>query len=273
MEKRNVKLGKLVVASFGFWFALFPFVFAEGALATEQTDYRRITDTLANLTRIVPEQETSHWLATARVVGSMGKVSTALSSGEFIKQVTRLTDAKTTVAELLSVELAGTAAAARIERTDASGRQVTIFSTLTKQASDWKITGAVYDVRSSTTTWQDYLAVQETLDIYADSFRIGQGSRLRPRWMEHARVLGVLHGTVVDRSRDQFCQLVTAVKAQPDFSSLTAGIHVSGPAAYARVEIKDWKGTPYTDFLLLYREDRVWKISAKVFDAHDQALR
>ena len=49
------------------------------------------------------------------------------------------------------------------------------------------------------------------------------------------------------------------------------GIESAGSAAMARLEALDWRGTPYTDFVVMIRRDGDWRIDSKVFHAHSRA--
>jgi len=39
----------------------------------------------------------------------------------------------------------------------------------------------------------------------------------------------------------------------------------------ARLEARNWRGTPYTDFFVFLKQDGIWRISSKVFFAHSRA--
>lgn len=202
------------------------------------------------------------WLDEARIVGT--------TRGEFkiIKPVDFAMPSLTQT-RIVSVDTAGQVAAVRLEAVDQSAREFTAFYSLTKRTGNWRIAGMVFDTHESAgDDFQNRVAVQRLLQDYAEGFRSGDGAALRPHWFDHARVIGSLHGSPITRDADGFCQLVTELKAQPDFAALNVSVMQTGSAACARVEIQDWKGTRYTDFLLLYRTSEEFKISQKVFDAH-----
>ena len=58
---------------------------------------------------------------------------------------------------------------------------------------------------------------------------------------------------------------------RPALQARIVGIESAGSAAMARLEALDWRGTPYTDFVVMIRRDGDWRIDSKVFHAHSRA--
>ena len=48
-------------------------------------------------------------------------------------------------------------------------------------------------------------------------------------------------------------------------------IEYIGNAGMARLEARNWRGTRYTDFFVLSKQDDNWRINSKVFYAHSRA--
>lgn len=236
------------------------------AAPTNTTDFDDVSaivkSALSPLNAADTNRTDSLWLKDARTVGD--------ADGSFtVSAAADLNDHVPATFRIVSVDVAGQIAAVRVEAANLDGHPFTEFFALIKQAGAWRIAGAV---RSSIAAKEDDfssgLDVQKTLHAYSESFRTGNGLALRPIWFEHARVTGSVHGQPVNRDPDGFCRLVTEVQAQPDFESVNVAVMQAGRAACARVEIKDWKGVRYTDFLLLFKQGGEFKISQKVFDAH-----
>jgi hypothetical protein len=58
---------------------------------------------------------------------------------------------------------------------------------------------------------------------------------------------------------------------RPDLEAQIVGIEYAGNAAMARLEVRNWRGTRYSDFFVLVERDGVWRIGSKVFFAHARA--
>lgn len=221
------------------------------------------------------------WHDHARIAGAVDGAFMVLTPDELIGWANGVGPSPNMAANIVSLDVAGQAAAARIEFTGWAGFRFTDFFVLNRQAGQWQVTGKVYDAhgrneatgthRPAETEAEDfgqYDAIARTIDAYISCARSGDGRTLRPNWFDHAHVIGTLDGAAVDRDADAFCDRLIATGGAPNVMGRIVSIDRSGPAASARVELNEWQGIRYTDFLLLYRNDSRWRISAKSFDAH-----
>lgn len=70
---------------------------------------------------------------------------------------------------------------------------------------------------------------------------------------------------------EDFSAIIDKNGPAPDLEARVVGIEYAGNAAMARLEAQNWRGTRYTDFFVLIRENGGWRINSKVFFAHARA--
>ena len=114
-----------------------------------------------------------------------------------------------------------------------------------------------------------YSAVVNALQPYIEGARSGDLTLLRGAFADHANIAGIYGGELMASAADSV--LEWPAQPSPDVKVHIAALDVSGTAAYAKLEIIDWMGMRFTDFLLLVRIDGEWKISAKLSDSHSAA--
>jgi hypothetical protein len=119
-------------------------------------------------------------------------------------------------------------------------------------------------------------AIAETLQRYIDGARTGAIDLLRSAFTSGARVSGSYGGKPVSWSLDEFCDAVAKGGAAPELEARVVSLEYSGGehssgAAMARLEALNWRGTRYTDFFVLVKQDEGWRIDSKVFFAHARA--
>lgn len=115
-----------------------------------------------------------------------------------------------------------------------------------------------------------YTALTTALAPYIEGARTGDTRMLRSIFADHANIAGIYGGTLMASNADAV--LEWPATPSPDVQVHIAALDVSGPAAYAKLEIIDWMGMRFTDYLLLVLIDGEWKISAKLSDAHSGGL-
>lgn len=113
-----------------------------------------------------------------------------------------------------------------------------------------------------------YEAVAAALQPYLDAARTGVTGGLRRLFYDHARIVGSVEGGFMASDPDAFADWAGSNGASPALQARITDIQISGPAASVRIEVVDWLGFRFTDFMLLYRQDEIWRVSGKVFDAH-----
>lgn len=114
-------------------------------------------------------------------------------------------------------------------------------------------------------------AIAESLHRYIDGARSGDIALLRSAFTPGARVSGSYGRKPVSWTLSEFCTAVAKGGAAPALQARVVSIDHAGGAAMARLEALDWRGTRYTDFFVLVRDDEGWRIDSKVFFAHARA--
>lgn len=221
------------------------------------------------------------WHNSARIVGSVDGAFLVNTPDQLIAWTDATGASPGLESQIVSIEIVGPAAAARIEFANWAGFRFTDFFVLNKLRGKWRIIGKVFDTHgrngpvaatpsqeSEAESFAQTEAAAATIEAYVTHSRSGDGRALRPHWFDHAHIVGLFDGTVIDRDADGFCPRITEQTGAPNRAAGIASIDRSGPAASARIELNDWNAIRYTDFFVLYRTDGKWRISAKSFDAH-----
>ncbi|MEO9806419.1 MAG: nuclear transport factor 2 family protein [Reichenbachiella sp.] len=119
-------------------------------------------------------------------------------------------------------------------------------------------------------SFNEYQEVVKALQPYIESARTGNGDLSRPAFYDHAHIVGSIGGEFENNTADEFAEAITSLGESPNVQHHIAWIDISGPAAAAKVEFQDWKGFRFTDFFVLYKNGKEWRISGKVYDSHSQ---
>ena len=116
-----------------------------------------------------------------------------------------------------------------------------------------------------------YDAILAPLQHYVEGARKGDSSLMRKAFLDAAHIRGSYAGKPVDWTLDEFCGLIDKHGPASEVKTRIVTVEHSGTAAMARLEAENWRGTRYTDFFVLLKEDNAWRITAKVFFAHARA--
>ena len=114
-------------------------------------------------------------------------------------------------------------------------------------------------------------AITTTLQRYIDGARRGDSALMREVFLESARIRGSYGGNRVDWTLSDFLGLIDKHGPASGMTARIVMIDISGTAAAARLEAKNWRGTRYTDFFVLLQVGANWRIASKVFFAHSRA--
>jgi hypothetical protein len=114
-------------------------------------------------------------------------------------------------------------------------------------------------------------AIAATLQHYIDGARTADGSLLRLAFAETARISGTYSGKPVEWTVQEFCSIIEKGGPAEGLEARIVGIEYAGNAGMARLEVRNWRGTRYTDFFVLVKQANVWRITSKVFFAHSRA--
>ena len=119
-------------------------------------------------------------------------------------------------------------------------------------------------------SFREYGAIKSALRSYINSAKTSDASGLNTDWLEHTRVVGSIEGQNLNLKRDEVIEVVSTMEKAPEVESRIVWIDYHGNAAAVRMEHLNWSGFRYTDFFVLAKIDGKWKVSGKVFDAHDK---
>ena len=121
---------------------------------------------------------------------------------------------------------------------------------------------------SELTYVNEFDAITKTVEIYLDGGRSGKGADMKPAFHADATIFGYV-------GPDLFAGSIQGLFDWNDQNGAAAGlearlgsIDVAGSVANVRVEIDNWTGHRFTDFLNLLKVDGEWKIMNKVFYLH-----
>ncbi len=125
-------------------------------------------------------------------------------------------------------------------------------------------------MNNSEQSFREYQAIENALRSYMESAKTGDASGYAEDWYEHTRVVGSLDGQFYNISRDETIAFAEQLGGSPAVESRIAWIDYQGNAAVVRLESLNWGGVRYTDFFILSKAEGKWKVSGKVFDAHER---
>lgn len=120
----------------------------------------------------------------------------------------------------------------------------------------------------------DDYAIRVVLQHYIDGVRQGDPEEMRKAFHDDATIFGWFNPNprettnfqLVSGSIEALYDLTESLGPAPTLKADIARIDVTGSAANARVELRDWLGIDYTDFLNLLKTEQGWKVTSKVFN-------
>ena len=222
------------------------------------------------------------WHEQARIVGWVDGQFAALDRDAFVGWIVQNGPSPDIVHRIVSIDVSGAAAAVRVEFSGWLGFRFTDFFLLRRTGTRWEIVNKVYDSHRRTgepkpspapcaeeADYAEVAAVRAVIGEYVEGARTGDERRLRVIWFDHARITGWREGALVDLDADAFCRHVAGAGGVPNVEAQIVSIDRSGVAASARIELRDWDGARFTDFLTLLKGPDGWRVSGRVFDAHE----
>lgn len=224
------------------------------------------------------------WRDSARISGWIDGTPLTLDPDAFAQWISDNDASPNLEYQIASIDTSGSVARIKIELGNWLGFRFTDFFLLNRGPEGWRITSKVYDSHARAgrplavsaasgdeDSYAEVEAIRRVIDEYVEGARAGDEKRLRAIWFDHACITGWRKGALVDLGADAFCRNVAEAKGAPDVQAQIVSIDRSGVAASARIELRDWNGVRFTDFLALLNGPEGWRISGKVFDAHDNS--
>jgi hypothetical protein len=86
---------------------------------------------------------------------------------------------------------------------------------------------------------------------------------------EEAKSLGYAGDDLVSDTTASLLTWLEQTGASPNIRAIVSSVDIVKSMASVKVEIKDWAGDSYTDFLTLLKTNDGWKIVGKLFHLHN----
>jgi len=125
-------------------------------------------------------------------------------------------------------------------------------------------------MNTTETSFRTYEDIEKVFQSYLTAATTGDASGLEHDWLEHTHVVGSVDGQAINVNRDEAIVAIGAMGASPNAESKIVWMDVQGNAAAVRIDSINWAGFRFTDYFLLSNIEGTWKVSGKVFDAHDR---
>ena len=117
----------------------------------------------------------------------------------------------------------------------------------------------------------DHDAIVAAVSIYVDGAKKGSGVEMRGAFREDATIFGFSDGSMF---AGPIKLLFDAVDQEAPATGLKARfvqVDIVGTIADVQLELDDWNGVRYTDFMTLLKDQGSWKIMTKAFHQHSNA--
>ncbi len=120
----------------------------------------------------------------------------------------------------------------------------------------------------STDKQKDIEAISSVIQTYVEGGRKGDASIMKHAFRENATIHGHTEGGLLAGPIQLMFDFITDNPPAPNLAAKIVNIDLANTVATARVELKDWLGTRYTDQFTLLKENGAWTITSKVFHAY-----
>ncbi len=111
-------------------------------------------------------------------------------------------------------------------------------------------------------------AIAKTLQHYIDGARSGKGDEMKPAFHNDATIYGYAGADLFGGPIQQLFDWNDESGPAAELQTRIASIDLVDTVASVRLELNNWGGYRYTDFLTLLKVDGEWKIMSKVFHLH-----
>lgn len=120
----------------------------------------------------------------------------------------------------------------------------------------------------------EYKAVEEAAMKFVKSVAEGNSRYAKELFTDEAVLFGFLDGKLEHGSIEQFYHNVDTVGAGTDFKARIDIVSIEETVAVVRVLEENWGGRiDFTDYLLLLKNDGVWKCVAKAYNQNSDTIK
>lgn len=123
---------------------------------------------------------------------------------------------------------------------------------------------------TTTTDINDYEAITNLVaNHYLKGAVSGKGSDMKPSFHDGATWSGYVGADLIAGPVQSLFDWADSNDAAKDLVYSISKIEIVGSIANVRIELDNWTGHRFTDFLNLLKVDGQWKVMNKVFHLHD----
>lgn len=120
----------------------------------------------------------------------------------------------------------------------------------------------------SPTTVNEFDAIAATVKYYLDGGRSGRGDDMKPAFHPDATIFGYVGPDLFAGPIQGLFEWNDQNGPAADMQARLTSVDIAGTAATVRVDIDNWTGHRFTDYLSLLKVDGQWKIMCKIFHLH-----
>jgi len=114
----------------------------------------------------------------------------------------------------------------------------------------------------------EYHGITRVIQHYIDGARSGNGDDMQPAFHKDATIFGYVGADLLAGPIQQLFDWNDSNGPAPELQAQIASIDLVDTVATVRLELENWTGNRFTDFLTLLNLDGEWKIMNKVFHLH-----
>jgi hypothetical protein len=114
----------------------------------------------------------------------------------------------------------------------------------------------------------EYDAILGTLQHYVDGAKSGSSAEIKLAFHDQATIFGYVGPDLFAGAIQGFYEWHDSNGAAAEMQLRIVSVDVAGTVATVRIEIDNWTGHQFTDFMTLLKVDGEWKIMNKVFHLH-----
>ena len=121
---------------------------------------------------------------------------------------------------------------------------------------------------STATNYDDYIAIEKTIQHYIDGAISGKGDEMKPAFHKDATIFGYVGDDLFAGPIQGLFDWNDSNGPAVNLKARITHIDIAGTVASVRLELDDWTGYRFTDFHNLLKVDGKWQVMNKIFHVH-----